>query len=250
MDSLLRQPLANGKIIRFAEGIEEHVDKVPIFQLCQLMLSEIEKAGNLKLTAKGNIPVKLCKLLDDTNLLPRYKFARLLEDEIAYIWPLKQFLLDQGLIKKRNNSLSVTKRGKQAIAEPKSLLFFQLFIYMTQRFHWSNFYRIDDGGQVGQLGWAYSLLQLFRHGSVSRDSSFYSEKWIKAFDHIPSNDPYAREGWEHYAFRVRFFENFAQWFGLVELTKESVPGRFLDDLLVKRSDLFEYLLNFSDLGSV
>lgn len=184
--------------------------------------------------------------MEETNLLPRHYFVRVMEDEIPYIWPLKQFLLNQGLIKKRNNSLSVTKRGKKAIAEPKFLLFFELFIYMTERFHWANFYRVDDDGQVGQLGWAYSLLQLFRHGSVSRDSSFYSEKWIKAFGHIPSNDPYAREGWEHYAFRVRFFENFAEWFGLVELTKESVPVRFRDDLLVKRSNLLTYLFEIKD----
>lgn len=88
------------------------------------------------------------------------------------------------------------------------------------------------------LGLFYSLLLLSKCGKHPRESRFYSFKLIHAFD---------RELWDiykkhkehsdienyHRAYQTRFFESFADWFGLVNITYKSYDNRsWLDRLAI------------------
>ena len=257
MNVLLHAPFSHGAILQFRQDMESHVDKSPFFKLSELLLQEISQAGSLKLTATGNLPVRICERLWGLNLIywPYMEHVkRIIEDEIPYLWPLKQYLLDEGILKKRNNALSFTKTGVQLLKEPQAVRFIRIFQYMASRFHWGNFYDLKDNGKCGQLGWAYALVLLSKYGDQPRKSEFYSLKLMRAFE---------KEWWEahqkgkqfetiaehHDAYQARFFECFADWFGLIEMERKGGSSySCIDRLTVKRSALFDQLFEVKAIG--
>lgn len=255
MTSLLYTPFAPGAMLQFRKGMDAYVSKAPFFKLSELLLHEIKQAGNLKLTVNGNLPVRICELLCKQNLIywPYMKFVkRIREEEIPYLWPLKQYLLDQGIVKKRNNALSLTKNGEKLLEGSQDIRFIQIFNYLASRFHWGNFYRLEDEGKCGQLGWAYSLVLLSKYGGKSQKSEFYSLKLIRAFE----KDLWAaqQKGEEgkgtkdyHHAYEVRFFECFADWFGLVNIERTRDHGiSYFDQLTITKSELFDQLFELKN----
>lgn len=250
MTALLYTPFAPGSVLQFRKDINAHVKRSPFFSLSELLLKEIKQAGTLKLTANGNLPVRICELLCNQNwiYLPYLKFVkRVREEEIPYLWPLKQYLLDEGIVKKRNNALSLTKNGEKLMQGPAEVRFIQIFNYMATRFHWSNFYSLEDGGKCGQVGWAYSLVLLSKYGDNPEKSKFYSLKLIRAFEkELWANHLEGKEGMEiedyHHVYEVRFFECFAAWFGLISIErKRGHSVSFIHQLLVTKSGLFDQL---------
>jgi hypothetical protein len=253
MNSLLHTPLSPGSLLTMKGDIEGYLDKVPLFKLSELLLSEIQRAKELKLTVRGNLPVRICELLYSQDLI-QWKYMkyvkRIREEDIPYIWPLKQYLLDTGILKKRNNSLSLTKQGEMFLKGPAVPRFRSLFNYFSSQFHWGNFFDLEDDGKCGQLGWAYSLVLLSRYGSEPHESKFYALKWMRAFEkglwqaHLEGDE---RESLAYYhrAYTVRFFECFGNWLGLVNIeTKRSAEHVFLDEVHITKSVLFDQLFNF------
>jgi len=237
---LLHKPLSDNCILRFHHAMDQFVEQVPLFCLSELLLAEIRSAGALKLTAKGNLPVRTCALLYSQDLIDwayRKYVKRVREEEIPYLWPLKHYLLDRGIVKKRDNALSLTNNGEQLMRESKTARFKKLLFFFGERFHWGNFYGLEDDGVCGQLGWAYSLVLLGEYGGQARESEFYSQHWIQAFEK-DSRENLNDESMlvYHRAYAVRFFECFACWFGLAELERKNH-----DKLIIKKSALFERL---------
>lgn len=251
MSVLLRTPFAPEGILQFHRDMDAYVEKAPFFKLSELLLHEIKQAGNLKLTVNGNLPVRICELLCNQDLIdwPYMKFVkRIREEEIPYLWPLKQYLLDEGMVKKRNNALSLTKNGEKLLQGPAITRFIRIFNYLASRFHWGNFHRLQDGGRSGQLGWAYSLVLLSKYGDHPRKSEFYSLKLIQAFEkdlwdaHRKGRESKATEDY-HRAYQARFFECFADWFGLINSERKRDHSiSFFDQLIITKSALFDQLL--------
>ena len=250
MNLLLYAPFTPEAILQFRKDIDVHVNKAPFFKLSELLLHEIKQAGQLKLTANGNLPVRICELLCSQNLIHwRYMqfVKRIREEEIPYLWPLKQYLIDQGLVKKRNNALSLTKNGEKLLEGPQDIRFIQIFNYLTYRFHWGNFYHLQDEGKCGQFGWAYSLVLLSKYGAKPQKSEFYSLKLIRAFEEeLWDAHQKGKEGEViheyHHAYEVRFFECFADWFGLVNIERnKDYSISYFDQLSITKSELFDQL---------
>ncbi len=107
--------------------------------------------------------------------------------------------------------MSLTKKGEKLLESPKSVRFIRVFRYLTSRFHWGNFHRLDDSGKSGQLGWAYSLALLAKYGDQGLPSEFYSLKLMRAFEKaLWGDDQTGVEARDyHYAYESRFFESFA-----------------------------------------
>jgi len=252
MHNMLQAPFSAESILKYKEDIEQHVDKVPLFKLSEILLEEIEKAGSLRLTRIGNLPTHICELLFHQRLITlQYEayIKKIQEDNIAYLWPLKQYLLDCGIVKKRKNALSLTKGGIRLLTAPKSERFDLLLRYMVTGFHWSNFYEDidDDEGRIGRLGWQYSLALLAKYGDTPRKSDFYNFKLIRAFDTLlwdiyqeVKDNKFVKD--YQYTYDARFFENFANWFGLVniERQKRRIPPYF-EQLTITKSPLFDQI---------
>ena len=250
MNVLLYTPFTPGDLLQFRKGMDAHVQKSPFFKLSEILLQEIKQARSLKLTVNGNLPVRICELLCNQNLIywPYMKFVkRVREGEIPYLWPLKQYLLDEGIVKKRNNALSLTKNGEKLMQEPAAVRFIQVFNYLATRFHWANFYRLQDDGKCGQLGWAYSLVLLSKYGDKPNKSEFYSTKLIRAFEkelwdaYQKGKEIKAIEDY-HHAYGSRFFEFFADWFGLINIERKTDQSiSYFDQLTITKSALFDQL---------
>jgi len=250
MVGLLHEPFSATCILQFNPSMNQHLKQVPLFQLSELLLEEIRNAGKLKLTVKGNLPVRICELLFSQQLI-RWKYmeyvTRIREEDIPYLWPLKQYLQDQGIVKKRDNALSLTQNGEKLMEENETYRFKKLFFFFVGRFHWGNFYNIQDDGRYGRLGWAFSLMLLGKYGDKAQESEFYSLKLMRAFEKDLYDNREAKGQEEivrtyHLAYDVRFFECFADWFGLVNIErKKNLHVSFFDQLIVSKSDLFDHL---------
>ncbi|KEQ28730.1 hypothetical protein N180_04890 [Pedobacter antarcticus 4BY] len=254
MNALLYAPFAPDNILQFKKDMDFHVSKSPFFRLSEILINEIRQAGSLKLTVNGNLPIRICELLCGQNLInwPYMQLVkRVREEEIPYLWPLKQYLLDEGIVKKRNNALSLTKNGEKRLEESMSVRFIQMFNYFGTRFHWNNFYELQDNGKYGQLGWTYSLVLLAKYGDSARKSDFYSLKLIQAFEeHLWEAHQNGKEGKAnedfHQAYKIRFFECFANWFGLVNIESKSDRSfSYFDRPLITKSELFNQLFELN-----
>jgi len=249
MNVLLRDPFSATSLLQFNKAMDQHLDKVPLFQLSELLIAEIRDAGKLKLTVRGNLPVHVCQRLVDRQLIKwLYKEfdARLVEQNIPYIWALRYYLLDQGIIKKRNNTLSLTQKGEKLMGEHPATRFISLFLFFAGRFNWQNFHGLEDNGKCGQLGWAYSLVLLGKYGDKARSSEFYSLKLIQAFEKEFRSGRETGQGPDsiktyHHVYAIRFFDHFADWFGLVNIERGTNRLSFFDHPVVSKSILFDRL---------
>jgi hypothetical protein len=257
MSGLLYSPMAPGTMLQFRKGIESIVGNSDFFKLSELLINEIKQAGSLKLTATGNLPVRVCEMLCSQNLIysPFMQYVKKIREEVVpYLWPLKQYLLDEGLVKKRNNALSLTKNGEKLLKESAEVRFRMIFHYLANSFHWCNFYELADDGAYGKMGWAYSLLLLAKYGDSPRESTFYSLKIMQAFETQlweAHNKGLVTNGTDifNYAYNVRFFENFAEWFGLVKIERKQDPAiLYREELIITKSALFEQLFEVNLTG--
>lgn len=116
----------------------------------------------------------------------------------------------------------------------------------TQRFNWA--YLDRNPTPAGQFGWAYSLYLLQRYGSQWQNTDFYAAKLLRAFPHLQEPIPSARlaGSWLEFerVYRWRFIEQFAQWFGLVELQKPPRRVYYSDPMLLRKTPLLDDLLRF------
>lgn len=240
MNGLLYHPLSQECILQYRAIEEEYLQQVPLLTLAEILLNEIKNQGKLKLTTIGNLPLNVCKILISQNLI-KWKWMelnkRMNEDSIPYLWPLKQYLIEEGLVKKQYNSLSITKKGVLYLNENKQFRFKHTFNYFSNRFHWGNFYDPYLNETCGQLGWAFSMLLVLKYGDQTKDAQFYSNHLYQAFGSQGLkvenyNDLYA----------VRFFEFFCSWFGLIEYeTKRNIKSHYHEQYFVKKTMLFDKL---------
>jgi len=253
LKDLINDTLSNNSILKFRQDIAEHVDKVPLFILSELLLNAIQESGSIELTETGTLPAHICELLYTQNLIstPYENVKNFNEDNISCLWSVRQYLLDSGMAKKRHNVLTLTKKGEKAIKGPKTDRFLTLFNYMSNSFQWSNFYDRDEKGRHGQFGWAYSVVLLSIYGGVARDSRFYSNKLIHALDNT-SFQIYKQIRDERHlehdqaTYDICFFDFFATWFGLVNIERKTEFSIYhKSELSITKSPLLDQLFEIT-----
>lgn len=236
MRALMYDPFGPESPLKWcADQHEEAIAQVPLLVLLDLLMAEIQRTDEVKLTPKGNLPVALCTLLVEQNLIEhRYWMSRgkPTEDKIPYLWPLKEFLIVEKLVKKRHQKISLTKKGIGFMQLPNSDRLRVFIAYFTAQFHWGNLYHLEDDGHYGQMGVWYSLWLLIKYGEQRREVSFYLDKWQKVY--APSAEP---NRIEEYAYFIRFFDSFCRWFGLAGVEERHIPGQFQSMFLVEKSEL-------------
>jgi len=180
----MNDTLSNNSILKFRQDIAEHVDKVPLFILSELLLNAIQESGSVELTETDDLSASIWEMLYTQYLvcIPYENVFDVHEDIRSCLSYLKEYVLKSGMAKKRHNIITLTKKGEKAMKGPKTDRFLSLFNYMRKGFHWSNFYDRDEKGRFGRFGWAYSVVLLSIYGGVARDSRFYSNKVIHALD--------------------------------------------------------------------
>lgn len=251
MNILAGAPYSDLSPIRLNKPLHPDVlASIPILNLSKFLLEAIAAAGEQKLTPKGNLPEKLVMAMYQTGFItPRYlnvykeKITKIREEDDKSFQFTRALLEQAGLIKKRNNKLSLTKTGLKLLTDDASL-FKQLLVTCSTQFDWS---KMDgyENNDIGVYGFAYALKLMSVYGSEKRLLQFYAERYFKAFPwlvatriHSYFNDPikYSNDCFEH-----RALEILMTYFGLVRV--ESIPGAAYGfDQQVVRTELFEKIL--------
>jgi hypothetical protein len=220
--------------------------KIPMLNLVKYLCHEVEKSGQVKLTAKGFLPTKMVKDLYGQGFIAEefiesghYKLYKETDAESVH---LAKILVElSGIAKKRLGKLSLTKAGKKVVQDDFELLKLLIDTFRN-KFNWGYF----DGYEqvpIGPLGFGFTLILLSKYGKEKRRDTFYAEKYFEAFplllqDLQPTWDTLAEYGARCYS--IRTFDRFLKFFALVEIEDE---GNMLDDLkYIQKTELLDNLV--------
>lgn len=227
----------------------------PILKIIVELLSLIGEKG-IKLTANGNLPLKVIKDIYSKN----YFKDEFIENDITKIsseidWTIlhnvKLVLTLAGITKKQHSRLSLTKKGKLLLQKEDYSEIFILFLKAyTLKFLWAYNDRFPNQ-VIGQFAFLYSLYQLNKHGDVERDLAFYVDCYAKAFPKlmIKEEKTSLRYTFSESTYHIRFISRFAQWFGFCEEKIKKGNNYTELEIKIKKTRLLDMLLSVSMLDA-
>ena len=246
MQYILYDTFGKNSPIELLSLTDSEYQKIPILKQIKYLLELVDKQGELKLTTKGFLPTKIVtdiynqKFIQDEMI--ESGISKLYKETDSKSINLTRILLElSGLVKKRNNKLSLTKKGKAYIKDNYKLLM-QIFIVFGTKFNWAYY---DGYGQnnIGQLGFGFSLILLNKYGKEERIDKFYADKYFKAFPELiesiePSQfETKATQSTRCYSLRI--FDRFLNYFGLLIIHS----GKEWDaDKYISKTELFDKLI--------
>ena len=249
MESVLYNTFGKNSPIRFLELSESEYRNIPILNQIKYLLQLIEKQGEIKLTNKGFLPTKIVAEIYKQGFIKdeliELGISKLYKETDAIAINLTRILMEiSGLAKKRNNKLSLTKKGKTILGNDFDLL---LLIFETfgNKFNWAYY---DEYGEnnIGQLGFGFSLILLSKYGNEKRADKFYSDKYFKAFPQLinDSLDPIfgTVEEYAGSCYSVRTFERFLEYFGIIRIERGI---KFIDKIFIFKTELFDRLIKIT-----
>ena len=248
MHHLLYDPFGAESPLKLRTLDPEDYSQIPILNQIKFLIAHIKEKGELKLTKKGFLPVKLVAGLYSRGYLKDehieeglYKLYKETDSNTIH---LSRLLLElSGVTKKRNGKLSLTKTGAKITANDQELLMLILKT-MCLKFNWSYFHGYEDEN-VGQLGFGFTLLLLSKYGQEPRPASFYLEKYLKAFPQLLEGIEPKYKSRKEYAlgmYAIRTFDRFLLYFNFISKS----GGKFdpAKDAEIKATDLFRKFVVF------
>ena len=168
----------------------------------------------MKLTASGNLPVKIVKELYSEKIITE-EFIEdgtkklLKESDSESIQYAKIIGTLSGIFRKSRNHLHVTKSGRRF--ENQKDNFAKIFNTFGIKFNlgYSDGFEND---QIAQLGFKYSVYLLKKYGNETRASDFYAEKYFQAFPDIAEGNSE-----DISCYYLRTFTRFFNYFGIIEM---------------------------------
>lgn len=226
----------------------EDVDylRIPILNQIKYLAGLLKKEGDIKLTAKGNLPVKIVADIYAQGFIrekwvDRYLSKVWKENDILSISLTRKLLVLSGIAMKRNNKLVLTKSGGKILNNDEKLLH-KILDTFGYKLNWAFFDRYSLE-HIGQFGFGFSLAMLSRFGDERRPVNFYADLYLESFPGLldPSLNNYFLES-EHNAricYSLRTFERFLAFFGLINF---EYGKNWNDEAFVSRTDLFDKLI--------
>jgi predicted transcriptional regulator len=232
--------------IQLLELSKSDYNNIPILNQIKYLLRLIEKSGELKLTTKGFLPTKVVSDIYGQEFIKdemiESGISKLYKETDAMSINLTRILSElSGIVKKRNNKLSLTKKGKLELNENHRLLK-TIITTFGEKFNWA-YYDGYGENQIGQLGFGFSLILLSNYGAKKRLDFFYSKKYLSAFPMlIKQVRPSRFETDEKQAsscYSLRTFDRFLDYFGLIQIISD---GKLKSDKFIKKTALFDKLI--------
>lgn len=238
--------------VHFRKNIENEVlDKVSLFRIAEDLISNIEREKAIKLTPLGALPKKVMLELYEKKyicdeLIERGMIKLWREQDCIAIMSTKIVMEIAGVTKKTNGKLTLTKKGISFFKPENRQEFFKLFITtFADKFNWG----FNDGypdKPIGQFGWTFTIYLLGKYGMEYQPAIFYADKYLRALPRFLNefeSTTYSTDR-EEFArcFRVRSFERFLDWFGLVEIERNGKT--FLDnEVKIKCTEILTKIFN-------
>ena len=243
MQGIIYDPFGDGPV-QLKELPEEDYQKIPLLNQIKYLLKIIDERGALQLTKKGFLPTKIVSDLYGQGYMKDkviesgiYKLYK--ETDSITLVLTRIMALISGLTKKRKNKLSLTRKGQSLMNNDLELLAL-IFKTFGMRVNWAYFDNYGNNN-IGQAGFAFSLILLAKYGEEMRPSGFYAEKYFRAFpfliDEIEEdrffND---KQVIAYRCYSVRTFERFLKYFGIIKIHPED---SWAGDFYVMKTDLFD-----------
>jgi len=247
MHTLLYDIFSENSPVKLLEMDQSDCRKVPIFNQIKYLLKLIDEKDELKLTAKGYLPPAVVTDIYNQGHLKESHIesgiTKLYKEIDSITINLTRNLVElSGLVKKRANKLSLTKKAKSLIKKESDLLHL-IFEVFTLKFNWS-YYDGYETEQLGQMGFGFSLILLSRYGAQKRPDTFYAEKYFKAFPSfiMESEEPHYESKESHLGrcYSLRTFDRFLSYFGFVKIEfSENISGHSK----IIKTDLFDKFID-------
>lgn len=248
MQHILYDTFGEKSPIKLKELNGDDYKQIPILNQIKYLAGIISRAGEIKLTKLGFLPTKVVKELYDQGFikerLVESGFSKMTREMDSMGIHVARVLLEiSGLVKKRNNKLSLTKKGEKILSDDSQLCQLILRIY-GEKFNWAH---LDGYGenQIGQLGFGFSLILLHKYGTEKQTDKFYSEIYFRAYPMLIENTPNPSyttiEDYVGHCYSIRTFDRFLDFFGLIKIEKEK--GMDTEKFIVK-TEVFDKLLGF------
>lgn len=237
MHALLQRPFETPPLDGVAQRLPAQPD-VPVMALLSLVAEAAGRDG-IKLTARGNLPLKLVKAGDAW--LQERGGARhpalgaiTTERDVAELHVTRVVADLAGLLRKSRGYLHLTRRAEKLLDRDDGAgLYGRLLETYCRRFNWA--YRDGFGDlRIIQQSFGYAHYLLHRHGDAWRPAAFYEDAFLRAFpmaleepdDHGPYLEPEHRV---RLAWSIRTLHGLGYLFGLVELAGTDGPVPVLPD---------------------
>lgn len=246
MHALLYQPFDSAPLDSLERRLPGDLD-APVLGLFGI-IAEAARERGIKLTARGNLPLKLVKAADawlrDNGQRRADRIGSIsTERDVSAFHYVRVVAEAAGLLRKARGYLYLTRRGERLVdADDRAGLYTRLFTAYTRRFNWAYRDGFDDLPIVRD-SFGFALYLLHRHGAAWRPADIYEDAFLRAFpmalDEAKAStdatgpDPERRV---RLAWRSRTLNGFACLFDLAELASESAtPPSPLDDTLYVRA---------------
>tara|TARA_R110002124_G_scaffold167270_3_gene334641 strand:+ start:83 stop:913 length:831 start_codon:yes stop_codon:yes gene_type:complete len=239
MHLILNETFGSNSPIELLKAEELHYQKIPMLNQVKFLLKLIEEQKELKLTSKGFLPTKIVSELYGKAYLKdpliEMGITKLNKESDAPTIHLAKILLElSSLVKKRNNKLTLTKKGTEQI-QNNHFIFQHIFETFSRKFNWSYFDGFGDN-EIGQLGFGFTIILLDKYGNEFRNPEFYAEKYLKAFDFRAKFPEKGLLDKPKIAYIIRSFERFLNYFGLTEFENNQLNSN------IKKTEIFNVFL--------
>ena len=246
MQYILYETFEKNSPIQLLKLSEPDYSNIPILNQIKYLLQLIEKIGELKLTNKGFLSTKVVSEIYNQKFIKdemiESGISKLYKETDSMSINLTRILSELSrVVKKRNNKLTLTKKGKVELNDNQKLLE-SIFTTFGIKFNWAYYDGFGDN-HIGQLGFGFSLILLSKYGSEKQLDSFYSNKYFKAFPRLLDNiqptkyDTKINQATRCYSLRT--FDRFLEYFGLIKIDTEK---KLNSDKYIIRNELFDKLI--------
>ena len=211
---------------------------VPFIQQIRYFINLVNNSKEVKLTNRGYLPPSIVKdiyrqkFISDMMIeLGTTKLTK--ETDVDNIVVMKIVCLASGLIKKRQNKISLTQNAIKKIYSNN--FFNKIFEIVFKKFNWAYFDPFDDE-PIGQFGNNYTLYLLHKYGDKWKKDISYAKLYFKEFPESKLKDDGYRS--LEICYIVRTFRNILKPFGFVEYENKKI-----DIGNIKATDLFRKYIN-------
>jgi hypothetical protein len=250
---MLHFPFDTPEFFTFPETLSSEPE-APILHLVQEINAAIDEKG-LKATAKGNLPLKLCKLakVDYQKYKPEgdYLYRRNISSEVDFddLHTARIILELSGLLRKTKGRFFLTKKYQQMIKKSGLTGLYPLLLKTyCRKFNWG----FRDGYEeipFIQHSFLFTMYLLKLHGGDWKPFLIYEDYFLQAFPMVINeieSEPYrsAVDG-VRACYSIRTLDRFLHFMGLASIEKIPSDKPVSRDYRIRKLPLLDEVVRFS-----
>lgn len=218
---------------------EKELEQCPILMQVRYLIDKMKGGKHIELTKTGALRPALAKEIYALGYIKdewiEEGISKFVKEGDVYNLSLTRILLQiSSLAKKRNDKLSLTKKGEK-LAEDGNAILNELIYTLIYKFNWA-YGDGYDSEDIGKVNPGYSFYLLKKYGDKEQNAEFYAALYFKALPMLLMGD----EKTSYYCYISRTFRTFFKYFGFIEI-KEKI--KWSDPFILKKTPFFDALFS-------